>query len=413
MEKRYCYLCMDGASAVVESQVLDHLRLVHAHDAGMPFDLFIFGRRRRGWTRVFDPARRGEVERLIGGRLVARRFSHPILGLILVLFLLFRYQFPLCFTRRLVIHARAKDGGVVGAIFKLLCLGRPRLIVDARGDVAQEAAFEKAKAGKMPTAWRARQALADALLREWLALRLADRLFCHSTGLRREILERRPYAVGIPHAVFPCLADENKFRPDPRLREETRGEYCLEPDERLMIYCGGLQTYQGFEQTVRLFALCAARRPGWRLLVATPESFHAAARKTIGRHLNENRVILLAAPHERIPALLAAADIGCILLEPSPRNRTTSPVKFAEHILSGLPVVITAGIGDYSAMTRENDLGLVVEDYHDLGTLADRVNDWLDRHPGGAHRQRIAETGRQTLSRGRRIGEYLEFYRNL
>ena len=404
---------MDGTSAVVESQVLDHLRLVRAGEGGLPFDLFIFGRRSRGAPSVFNPARRGEIERLIGGRLVARQFGHPLTGLMMVLGLLFRYQFPLCFTRRLIIHARAKDGGFVGALFKFLCLGRPRLIFDARGDIAKEIVFEQGKAGHDARSLGTRLALLDALGREWLALRGADRLFCHSAGLRREIIARRPFAARIPHAVFPCMADECKFRFDPALREATRAEFAIAPDERLMIYSGGLQSYQGFEQTVRLFALCSARQQGWRLLVAAPEPFHDAGRQTLLRHLALDRFILLAAPHDRIPALLNAADIGCILLEPSPRNRTTSPVKFAEHILCGLPVIITNGIGDYSAMTEEHDLGLSVENYEDLDSLAEKVTRWLDRHPADGHRRRIEAFGRERLSRSRRIPEYLSLYRGL
>lgn len=412
MKKRYVYLCMDGTSTVVESQVLDHLRLVHAHEGGLPFDLFIFGRRSRGCPSVFDPARRAEIERLIGGRLVARQFGHPLVGLAMVLYNLFRYQFPLCFTRRLVVHARAKDGGFVGALFKFLCLGQPRFIFDARGDIAKETVFERVKAGGRAASWSTRLALADSMSREWLALRGADLLFCHSAGLRREILARRPFAARLPWAVFPCMADEKKFRFDPALREATRREFAVAPEGRLMVYSGGLQTYQGFEQTVKMFAACARQRPGWRLVVATPEPFHASGRQTLLRHLTEDQFVLMAAPHERVPALLNAADIGCILLEPSPRNRTTSPVKFAEHILCGLPVVMTEGIGDYSVMTAEHDMGLLMTDYEDMEGLGAQVNQWLDAHPGTAHRARISQFGQQNLSRSQRIEEYLRHYKS-
>lgn len=416
MKKRFCYLCMDGASPVVESQVLDHLRLVRAAEGGVGFDLFIFGRRGRGAPpSVFDPARKAEIERLIGGRLIARQFAHPLPGLAKVLGVMLWNHFPYCFTRRLVVHARAKDGGFVGALFKFLCLGRPRFIFDARGDIAKETVFEAGKAGHASRSWRARLALADALTREWVALRGADKLFCHSAGLRREIVARRPFAARIPWGVFPCMADEQKFRFDPALRQATRAELGIGPDEKLMIYSGGLQSYQGFEATVRLFASLAQKQPGWRLLVATPQSFHESGRATLLRHLRPEQFILLAAAHGRIPALLSAADVGCILLEPSPRNRTTSPVKFAEHVLCGLPVVITAGIGDYSAMTEQQDLGLSVgdEEYGDAERLATRLSAWLDAHAGEEHRQRIQEVGRRHLSRARRIPEYLEHYRSL
>jgi hypothetical protein len=40
-------------------------------------------------------------------------------------------------------------------------------------------------------------------------------------------------------------------------------------------------------------------------------------------------------------------------------NRVASPTKFAEYLAAGLPVLISAHIGDFSTTVRANDLGLV------------------------------------------------------
>jgi hypothetical protein len=61
-----------------------------------------------------------------------------------------------------------------------------------------------------------------------------------------------------------------------------------------------------------------------------------------------------------VPGLLNASDVGLLLLRQSPNIETSSPVKFAEYLNCGLPVLITSGVGDYSRMTIERQVGATV-----------------------------------------------------
>ena len=80
-----------------------------------------------------------------------------------------------------------------------------------------------------------------------------------------------------------------------------------------------------------------------------------------------------------------------------PLIRSRAPTKFAEYLLCGLPVVMTAGIGDFSQLAKKENLGIVLggnhwsEDLHaqwgELNSLSDPIR-----------REQIAQLGKQMFS---------------
>lgn len=56
-----------------------------------------------------------------------------------------------------------------------------------------------------------------------------------------------------------------------------------------------------------------------------------------------------------------AGDVGLLLREDSLTNRVASPVKFAEYLRCGLPVVLTPYVGDFSELGATEGVGQTVE----------------------------------------------------
>jgi hypothetical protein len=69
-----------------------------------------------------------------------------------------------------------------------------------------------------------------------------------------------------------------------------------------------------------------------------------------------------------MPGHLSAADVGLSFILPAPSKRACSPVKNGEYLACGLPVVTTAGIGDYSELVSGQRVGVVVNAL-DAGTI--------------------------------------------
>ena len=74
----------------------------------------------------------------------------------------------------------------------------------------------------------------------------------------------------------------------------------------------------------------------------------------------ENFLIACVAPHE-VPRYLAAADAGISFRTPGPAQSGASPIKVAEYLAAGLPVVSSAGVGDLDKIIEEERIGVVVD----------------------------------------------------
>jgi glycosyltransferase involved in cell wall biosynthesis len=61
-----------------------------------------------------------------------------------------------------------------------------------------------------------------------------------------------------------------------------------------------------------------------------------------------------------VPAAMAAGDYGLLLREPTITNRVAAPVKFAEYLACGLPVICSDCIGDCAEFLKTHKAGFVV-----------------------------------------------------
>jgi glycosyltransferase involved in cell wall biosynthesis len=65
--------------------------------------------------------------------------------------------------------------------------------------------------------------------------------------------------------------------------------------------------------------------------------------------------------HTEVPGVLQACDLGILIRDQSVTNRVASPTKFAEYLAAGLPVAISANLGDYTEFVIRHNSGFVVE----------------------------------------------------
>jgi len=119
--------------------------------------------------------------------------------------------------------------------------------------------------------------------------------------------------------------------------------------------------------------------------------------------------------HHEVPGYLAAADVGLLLREPCLVNRVASPVKFAEYLAAGLPVLLTEQIGDYSALAAAHRVGCVIP-YADLQSgdgapLRDFFAEVHENRP--AWRDRCRQTAEAELSNDRHCRRVVRVYEGL
>ena len=162
-----------------------------------------------------------------------------------------------------------------------------------------------------------------------------------------------------PSAVIPCCVATDQFVISPGETRAVRMSLGI-GDDFIVTYLGSLAWYQLLHESLRIFRLIKSTRPDAKFLaISTQPGPIRQAVQDAG--INDHDVKLLSLAPEEVPRYLAASNIGLLLRERSPINGVASPVKFGEYMAAGIPLVISHGVGDYSAAVREHQLGICID----------------------------------------------------
>ncbi len=284
----------------------------------------------------------------------------------------------------------------------LLCLAPAalrrtnRLVLDYRGLLSEEYVLQ----GKI-----AKRRWMHRLLRrlEGWAIRRADLIVCVSERLSRRALRWRPETAG-KILVVPCCYDSQLARRDDRMGQRLRQEFGLDADRDFVLaYAGSLSAWNCPEAILAVFRTFRAIHTQTRLLVLTGDL--SAAQLTFG---GEPGVILRSVPHGEIQNYLALADLGLLLRERNSVNRVAAPVKFAEYLACGLPVLVSPGVGDFTALVRAEQVGYVLEPALSFARVVSEI-----RGNRSAFRRRCQEVAARSFDGDRYLPAYKRLVGNM
>jgi hypothetical protein len=285
--------------------------------------------------------------------------------------------------RRVVVHTRQ----IVMARLALALKQRwpaLRVISELEGDDLAEVQYKRSKTERL-TPWRRLLWTLEHNYYERAERRIlieSDAVICVSRKLREVMVHR--YALTTHQAervhVIPTLASRKEFYFDPDRRERTRRALNLQ-DRFVVVYSGNLRArWQVPEKIVEAFAFVREVRPTAFFLILAPAADHACLEPLLSQAgITSGEVRLLACPHGEVVNHLCAADVGLLLRDRHPMNEVAAPGKFAEYVLSGLPIVMTEGIGDFSAPLRESEFACVLQDLADADDCRDRIQRFCAR----------------------------------
>jgi O-antigen/teichoic acid export membrane protein/glycosyltransferase involved in cell wall biosynthesis len=275
--------------------------------------------------------------------------------------------------RRLaLLHGRSDVGATIGALAKPFT--GARLIFDIRGFLAEE----YAEAGRWTPGgfvFRLVKAAERGLHRS------ADGVVVLTERARETLFPAGPLR-GQPVEVIPCCVDRTRFDgPVPSEREARRRQLGI-ADRLVLVYAGSLGGAHLARETAAFLAAAREVDPRVYALVLTPESPAGMIDALEAAGLGPADYRVTAALPEEVPHYLRAADGGLALVRPSFARRSMSPTKFAEYLAAGLPVVVTAGVGDLDAQVEERRVGMLLRRFdRDAYLAAFRALKELRRDP--------------------------------
>lgn len=404
MSPRFLFLMRGGFDpTVIDSQVVDSIAALQPH--GVRFELVAFTEGSTWFGRREEQrARRAEIERRLGTRVRAYltpRQGRPEGNAIATALLC--GELARGIGRRTVVHARG-DGAAAYARRAQRLWPRLRYVWDVRGDSEAEFLLHPDIAGL--TEARRQSALASVRRERTLAASGASHVFCVSEVLRQHTIER----YGLPPdrvTVVPCVADTEKFRLDEADREATRRELGLS-DRFVIVYPGRFGRWHYGPETASVVQGIMREHPDAYFLVLTPDT--EEANRLLGAALPAGSWEVRSARHAEVPRFLRAGDLGVLLRERHPLNEAACPTKFAEYVTSGVPILISAGIGDCSGFVARHGAGMVLDEPDPRRAAAALTA--LRAEPARARRERIAKLG-ETFARARVAARMAEVYLRL
>lgn len=261
-----------------------------------------------------------------------------------------------------VFHARVHTPAMMGAIAKAFLFGKrkPKLLFDIRGFFPEE----YTDAG----IWKENGFLYKTVkkVEKWL-LKKSDG-FVVLTERAREILFPESAETGFdksgrPVEVIPCCVDFKRFEAvNEELREEMRRKLKIE-NRFVAVYVGAFGGWYLTEETADFFAALREKNESAFALVLTQSQPEIMKNLLKERGFTEKDFLITKVAPAEIPVYLIAADIAVSFIKPCYSKQASSPTKNAEYLICGLPVVVNDGIGDTSRFTREDQTGVIIENF--------------------------------------------------
>jgi glycosyltransferase involved in cell wall biosynthesis len=130
----------------------------------------------------------------------------------------------------------------------------------------------------------------------------------------------------------------------------------------VFIFAGEARDWEAFEQIIMLFKEI---KPFYQTIFLALICYGnlSELRKLLAQsNISIEDYCLETISPEQMPEIMGAADIGVLFRKNNVYTKTvSSPIKFAEYLSCGLPVIINSGIGDTTSIVEKYKVGVIVD----------------------------------------------------
>lgn len=246
---------------------------------------------------------------------------------------------------------------------------------------------------------------------EWLLYRNADAVVS-LTEAGKQVVEGLPAVTGreIPVEVIPTCVDTDRFAP--KVPNEALMKQAGFEGKIVFTFLGSVGTWYALDLTLGFFLVVGQEIPNAAFLFivrGTGDQLQAQLKQS---GLAMRSLVLPEVPHEQVPSWLSIVSVGTAFSRATPSNTARFPTKVGEYLASGLPVVVSAGVGDCDRLIETHQVGVIVREHTpEAYRRAVKALCELLHGPGLSDRCRQVALTYLSLSRG--VMRYHTLYRKL
>jgi glycosyltransferase involved in cell wall biosynthesis len=198
--------------------------------------------------------------------------------------------------------------------------------------------------------------LAGIRKRKQVLIDSADRVFCVSEYFKSYLNDT--YFANLDKTILTPSGTHVKALPANEHRETLRNELGL-AGKFILVYAGSTHHWQQIDEVFRMSAVMLDRIPEFHLLVLSRSA--EKVKEIADRHnFPLDRMTVRSLQHDEMHNHLAVGDVSVMLRENNLVNKVASPIKFAEYLAAGLPVILTDCIGDSAILAEKEKVGFVI-----------------------------------------------------
>jgi hypothetical protein len=204
-------------------------------------------------------------------------------------------------------------------------------------------------------------------IREYVSLKISDNVICVSNKQKEYYTKTYGSYLARKYIVIPGAANKDIFFYSNQIRNDLREKYNIQ-DNVVYLYSGTLSLEYKWHIPDVLFSVIKEiynYDNSSIFLFLTPDIDIAEYYFNLLNIPYYNYIIKYIDIKNMNP-YLNMADYAFLLREDEPINNQASPTKFAEYALTGLRIIISENVGDYTEYVKKENIGIVYKNNKEL-----------------------------------------------
>lgn len=212
--------------------------------------------------------------------------------------------------------------------------------------------------------------------------------------------------------VIPCCVDTVFFDPGTVPASETatlKKSLGIQEGDYVLTYLGKLGTWYLLDEMLLFFRVLQQHQPRARFLLLVDHPVQEAEQLVLAKGFRPGDFIVRKIIRAEVPLYLSLSDSSVFFIKPSYSKKGSSPIKAAELLAMGVPVICNGNVGDMELIMQDENLGVLVNDFEET-SFDEAAQQLLQR---SFQKARIREKAIREFSVANGVAQYKNIYRHL